>query len=203
MPGVPYNRTQIISNALILMGKPGITAISQNPVAEDANQIYDQLMAAELSNPNWRFATTVVQLSQLAGVDPDFKGFTAAFQKPAGLLAIWQIWPQLPYEIYGTRIWTRGGNNSTIQVEYRELKAEGNMPPAFLNYFTWLLAYTVGLGVTEHEKILARLERGKDKAHAVAMNVNSQESPNIGIQDSPWIQNRQNGDFGWGGRGGL
>lgn len=203
MSGVPYNRTQIISNALILAGKTGVTAIEQSPVAIDMNQIYDQLMSGELSNPDWRFATTVKQLSQLAGVDPNYKGYTAAFQKPAGLLAIWQIWPQLPYEVFGTRIWTRGGNNSTIQVEYRELKAEGNMPPAFINYFVWLMAYTIGIGVTENDKILSRLEKGKDKAHAVAMTVNSQEAPNKGIQSSPWVANRYNGDTGWGGRGGL
>lgn len=202
MPAVPYNRTNVISNAMILMGKPRIESIdSGGPVAQDANQIYDMLLTNELSHPDWRFATTVIQLSQVAGVNPGYRSYTAAYQKPAGLLAIWNLWPKQPYEIFGERIWTYSGRQ-TIQVEYRELVPESKMPPTFINYFVWLLSYTLSIGVTEHKGIIATLESGMNRARAQAMNVNSQERPNIAIQSSPWIENRGTGYGGtWGGVG--
>ena len=206
MAGVPYNRVSIISNAFVLLGKPSITSISSGgPVAASADQIYDQLLTAELSHPDWRFATTVAQLSQLAGVNPNYQGYSAAFQKPAGLLAIWNIYPMQPYEIFGDQIWTSGSstNAGEIQVEYRELTSEARMPPVFLNYFVYVLAYNLGIGLTEHEQVLKRLEERMSTSRAIAMAVNSQERPNKAIQSSPWIANRCNGSTYWGGNGGL
>lgn len=201
MPGVPYNRTNIISNAFVLLGKPRITSIqSGGPVAADADQIYDMLMAAELSHPDWRFATTVQQLSQLAGVNPGYKGYSAAYQKPAGLLAIWTIWPKQPYEIFGERIWTLSGNQ-TIQVEYREVAPESKMPAAFLNYFTYVMAYNLGIGLTEHDNVLKRIEERMATTRAIAMAINAQERPNKAIQSSPWIENRGDGYGGFWGVG--
>lgn len=202
MPGVPYNRTNIISNAFVLLGKPRITSIqSGGPVAADADQIYDMLLSAELSHPDWRFATTVSQISQIAGINPGYKGFTAAYQKPAGLLAIWNLWPKQPYEIFGERIWTMG-TNQTIQLEYRELAPESMMPPVFINYFTYVLAYNLGIGLTEHEKVLSRIEERMSTMRAIAMAVNSQERPNKPIASSPWIENRGDGYGGFWGLGG-
>jgi len=199
MPGIPYNRTSIISNAFVLLGKRSITSIaSGGPVVQDADQIYDMLMAAELSNPDWRFATTVVQLSQLAGIDPGYKGYSAAYQKPAGLLAIWALWPQRPYEIFGDRIWTVG-SNQTIQVEYREVTSESKMPAVFLNYFTFVMAYNLGISLTEHDKILSRLEARMNVSRSIAMAVNAQERPNKAIQSSPWISARGDGYGSYGG----
>lgn len=206
MAGVPYNRVSIISNAFVLLGKPSITSIaSGGPVAADADQIYDQLLTAELSHPDWRFATSVSQLSQLAGVNPNYQGYSAAFQKPAGLLAIWNIYPMQPYNIFGDQIWTYGSstNAGMIQVEYRELTSEARMPPVFLNYFVYVLAYNLGIGLTEHQNVLTRLEERMSTSRAIAMAVNSQERPNQAIQSSPWIANRGNGFNYWGGNGGL
>lgn len=199
MAGVPYNRVNVISNALILLGKKKISSIPEGgEVAADADAIFDQLLQAELSNPNWRFATHVKQLSQIAGVNPGYKGFSAAYQKPADLLALWQIWPQQYYEIFQDRIWTGGGNN-TIQVEYRAPTEVSKLPPAFINYFVFVVAYNLGLGLTENDRMLARIEKSMDNARARAMNVNSQERPNKAIQSSPWIENRSDGYGGfWG-----
>ena len=203
MPGIPYNRTSIISNAFVLLGKPSITSIpSGGPVAQDADQIYDMLMAAELSNPDWRFATTVAQLSQIAGVNPGYMGYSAAYQKPAGLLAIWAIWPQRPYEIFGDRIWTTGGGQ-VIQCEYREVTSESKMPAVFLNYFTFVLAYNLGISLTEHDKILSRLQERMNVTRSIAMAVNAQERPNKSIQSSPWVSVRGSGVGGYGGTGGY
>lgn len=201
MPGIPYDRVNVISNAFILLGKKKISSIPEGgEVAADADALFDQLLAKELSNPNWRFATTVKTLSKLAGINPGYKGYSSAYQKPAGLLAIWQIYPNQTYEIFGQEIWTLGGS-STIQVEYRELVELSKMPPAFINYFVYVLAYNLGLGLTENDRILGRIENAMNAARAQAMVTNSQERPNKPIQSSPWIQNRGD-DYGnlWGSR---
>lgn len=200
MSGIPYNRVNIISNAFVILGKKAISSIAEGgEVAADADQILDQLLASELSSPNWRFATTVKTLSKVAGVNPDYKGYSAAYDKPAGLLAIWQIYPKQYYDVFGDRIWTSSSSNE-IQVEYREVVEFSKMPPAFVNYFVWVLAYNLGIGLTENDKILARIENGMNQARSQAMVVNSQERPNKSIQSSPWIQNRGDGYGGmWGG----
>ena len=196
MSGIPYNRTNIISNALLLIGLPAITSIaSGGEAAVTANQLYDMLLAKELSNPNWHFATTVKTLSKLAGVDPNYRGYHAAYQKPSGCLAIWQIWPRTRYEIFGDRIWTNGGNE-TIQCEFRELTVESKMPPVFLNYFTYVMAYNLGIILSESENMLSRVQEQMNKSHAIAMTVNSQEQPNQAFLTGSWLTVRHDDGYG-------
>lgn len=201
MSGIPFTRVDIISNAFIWLGLKKIKSIAEGgEVAADADQIFDILLAHELSNPNWRFATSVKTISKLAGIDPDYKGYSSAYDKPAGLLAIHAVWPNQRYDVYGDRIWTSGGTDK-IQCEYREVVSLARMPPSFLHYFSFVLAYNLGLGLTETNTILDRVERGMNNARAQAMVTTSQERPNQPIKSGPWVQNRGDGYGGlWGVR---
>lgn len=196
MPGIAYNRTQIIQQALILSGGPIITSIdSGGEAAKAAHELYDSLMAATLSMPNWRFATHVIQLSRLAGIDPEFVNYQSAYQIPPNLLAIWRTYPDVPMMRFGERLWSVG-RDDTIQVEYRAVVPESQLPPAFIMYFTYSLASMMAPSISEDPNIIASIEKALDKWKPVAMVVNSQENENAGIFKSPWLANRIPGGFG-------
>lgn len=197
MPGVAYNETQVISDALVLLGYPPIESIEAgNQAAMAMHNIYTGLLSADLSSPNWRFATKVAVLSQIAGLNPNFMGYNVAYQIPTDCLAIWSVWPGIPYEVFYEQIWTYGdpqGGNQQLQVQYRHVAPPSMYPPAYIWYFTYLLACTVAPGLTDDPKVIQLLEAGLSKWRAQAMIANTQGRPNQGLTNSPWIQSRSSG----------
>ena len=137
-PGVPHDESAVISTALSILGYPITQSISAGgPAAAAMQQLYGPLMASDLSSPNWRFATKVVQLSQIAGVNPGFMYYNSAYQIPPDCLAIWQIWPGIPYEVFGEQIWTFGNQN--LQMQYRAIVSPAFLPPAYVLYFCYVV----------------------------------------------------------------
>lgn len=202
--GIPFNETQVIQTALNLLGYPLIQSIAAGgkPAAVLQNLI-DPLLAADLSSPNWRFATKAAQLSQLAGVNPGFMWYTAAYQIPPDCLAIWQVYPDVPYMVYGEQIWTSGATlppppPSTAQqlfIQYRHVVPFSMLPPSYILYFCYLLAVTAGPAITDDPKILAQLNADMAKWRSQAMVVNAQGKPNSGLTNSRWVQSRVSGSF--------
>lgn len=202
MPGIPYNETAVIQTALTILGYPIIQSINAGGAgAEALHQVYNTVLAADLSSPNWRFATKVAVLSQIAGVDPDFMGFNTAYQIPPDCLAIWQIWPSVPYEVFGERIWTTGSQQ--LQMQYRAMVPPSMLPPAYIMYLCYLLADTISAGKTEDAKVMQKIEAGMTKWRSQAMVVNSQGRPNTSLGNSPWVSSRQSGFPFYGTGGGF
>jgi hypothetical protein len=202
MPGIAFNETQIISDALVLLGYSPIESIDAGGQAAAAiHNIYAGIMAADLSSPNWRFATKVEVLSQIAGVNPKFKYFNAAYQIPPDCLAIWEIWPSIPYEVFGEQIWTYSSttppSSSTLQlqIQYRHVAPPSMLPPAYIMYFTYLLACTVAPGLTDDPKVIQLLQADMAKWRSQAMVVNTQGRPNQGLTNSPWVNSRVAGSY--------
>ena len=192
--GIPYNRTQVIQAALNILGYGSIQSISSGgPAAEVMDNLYDPLMAADLSSPNWRFASKVQVLSQIAGIDPKFMYFNTAYQIPPDCLAIWQVWPPVLYDVLGEQIWTTG--QQQLQIQYRALGHESMYPAAYIMYFCYLLAVTVGPGTVDNPTILAQLNADMNKWRSQAMVVNTQGRPNKGLGNSPWVNQRSSGSF--------
>jgi len=192
--GIPYNRTQIIQTALNILGFPLIQSIEAGgPAAQALDNLYDTTLAADLSSPNWRFANKTVQLSQIAGFNPDYMYFNTAYQVPPDCLAIWQVWPSVPYEIFGEQLWTTG--NQELQMSYRALKPESMLPPAYINYFCFLLATIAAPGVVKDPNLIVQIEAMMTRARSQAMIVNTQGRPNQGLANSPWVNSRVAGSF--------
>ena len=190
--GIPYNETQLISSSLTLLGYPSIQSIpSGGPSAQALHELYDMVLAADLSSPNWRFATKTQVLSQIAGLDPNFIWYNTAYQIPADCLAIWQIWPGVPYEVFGEQIWTTGTQELTMQ--YRHAGPLSLYPPAYIMYFSYLMACTIAPGVTDDPKVITLLQADMAKWRSQAMVVNSQGRPNKGLTNSRWSGARNAG----------
>ena len=191
---IPYNRTQIIQSALTLLGFPLIQSIDAGgPAAAALDNLYDNLLAADLSSPNWRFANKTAQLSIVAAVDPMFSYFNTEYQIPPDCLAIWQIYPNIPYEVFGERIWTTG--QQELKISYRSLRPESMLPPAYIFYFTHLLAVTGGINIVKDSTVLGMLNDAMTKWRSQAMVVNTQGRPNQGLTNSSWVNARPAGGF--------
>jgi hypothetical protein len=200
--GIPYTRVNIISNALLLLGKPRIESIEAGgPPAKAADQLFDQILAADLSSPNWRFATKTATLSVVANFDPDFAGFTYAQQLPADCLAIWRLWPNVYYQVFGQRLYT--STNTQLKIEYRSMTDLGALPPAYLNYLTYLIADTLAPAITDSATVSGKISAQMAAAKAQAMVVNAQNNPNRSIASSPWLGVRTGGGWGGGFGGGI
>ena len=183
--GIPYNETEVIQTALNLLGYPLIqSTISGAPAAEVLRNLYDVLMAADLSSPNWRFATKIATLSQIAGFNPGFIWYNSAYQLPPDMLALWQLWPNYPFEIYGEQLWTNG--NQQLQIQYRAVVPPSMLPPAYVMYFCYLLAVTAAPAITHDPQIIAQLNADMTKWRSQAMIVNTQGRPNQGLTNSTW-----------------
>jgi hypothetical protein len=211
--GIPHDETQMISTALSILGYPIIQSIQAGgPAAAALDNLYDVLMAADLSSPNWRFATKVAYLSQIAGVNPNFKYFNVAYQIPPDCCAIWEVWPPQPYEVFGDQIWTIGtanpslppppshfippsGPGPNLQIQYRAVCSPALLPPAYVFYFCYLLASTAAPGITDDPKVLEKIEAGLTKWRAQAMIVNTQGRPNKGLTNSGWVNARPAGNY--------
>lgn len=198
MAGIPYNRTAIIQTALNILGFPILQSIQAygNP-GLCMDNLYDITLAADLSSPNWRFANKVAQLSQVAGVDPDFAQWNIAYQVPPDCLAIWRIWPVIPYEVFGERLWSIGSltGNQPVKISYRALQPESKLPPAYIMYFCYLLADQASPNITKSADMVKKIEAGMTKWRAQAMITNTQGRPNVGLTNSPWVNNRAAGSF--------
>ncbi len=201
---IPYNETQVIQTALSLLGFPLVQSIDAGgPAAAAMQNLYGPLMAADLSSPNWRFATKVEVLSQVAGVNPDFIWYNAEYKIPTDCLAIWQVFPNIPYEVFGERLWTYGsptGNPSQVtgqklQMQYRAAVPPSMLPPAYIMYFCYLLAEAAAVGIVDDPQIIDRVSAGMTKWRAQAMIVNTQGRPNQGLTNSPWVNSRPAGSF--------
>jgi hypothetical protein len=193
-PGVPFNETQVIQTALTILGYPIVQSIDAGgPAAQAMQNMYGALMAADLSSPNWRFATKVATLSQVAGVNPNFMYYNSEYQLPPDCLAIWQIWPGIPYEVFGERIWTFGSQN--LQIQYRAVVPPHMLPAAYVFYFCYLLACSVAPGVTDDPKVIQLIKDDMTKWRSQAMIVNTQGRPNQGLAESPWVNARPAGSF--------
>jgi len=213
--GIPHDETQVVATALSLLGYPLIQSIEAGgPGAAALDNLYDVLMAADLSSPNWRFATKVAYLSQLAGVNPNFMGFNVAYQIPPDCLAVWSVWPPVPYEVFGEQIWSVGSasppltpppshfvpnpSGMQLQIQYRAIVSPARLPPAYVMYFCYLLAITGAPGITDDIKIIEQLKAEMTKWRTQAMIVNTQGRPNKGLTNSPWINARSSGNYKYG-----
>lgn len=210
--GIPHDETQVVATALTLLGYPIVQSIAAGgPAAAALDLLYDVLMAADLSSPNWRFATKVAYLSQIAGVNPNFMYYNVAYQIPPDCLAVWQVWPPVPYDVFGDQIWTIGSPNPALppppahfipdaqgqqlQIQYRAVVSPSKLPPAYVMYFCYLLAITAAPGLTDDPKIIEGLKAEMTKWRAQAMIVNTQGRPNKGLNNSPWVNARPAGNY--------
>jgi hypothetical protein len=198
----PTTDIEIMSDAALLLGKKPFTTIDDaDEFAVSVQAFYDLLVPSELSKVAWKFAKKQVQLSQIAGFDPDFAEWDTAYALPGDFLMLVRIYPNVPFQIFEDRIYTTHDGELKIEYNYQVPVTKWLAP--FKEFMTYSLAAAVGSAVAENDKLVQRMEAKASQARAIAMFVDGQNSPNRSIQSDPWLEARY-GRYGnprYNGRG--
>lgn len=189
---MPLTRTQIISRALNLMGKkPIISLENQSDIVNAANECFDMLLEATLSQGFWRFATKIVELQQNVNT-PIGNYWFYAYDLPGDYLKLVHLWPQMyDFEVYGSTIFTNYNNQyQPLFLEYQYLVPEVNLPQWFVKYFCYEIAAYLALSSAQMPDFYSELERKKGIELAIAQAADAQNRPQTPLQSSPVLTRR-------------
>ena len=182
----PTTDIEIMSTAVVLLGKKSFTSIDDaDEFAVGVQKFYDLLVDSELAQNAWKFAKKQVQLSLVAGFDPDFAQFNSAYDLPADFLSLVRLYPNLNYQIFERRIYTAG--SGTLHIEYNHNVPVSRWSAPFKEYMVYALAAKLAPSVTENPKISQDMRTERDLIRTTAMYIDAQNSPNQPIQRNPWI----------------
>jgi hypothetical protein len=190
---MPLTRVQIISQALTLMGKkPIMNLINQSDIVTAADQAFDYLLQATLSEGFWRFATRIVVLNLNVNV-PVGGYWMFSYQLPADYLKLVHLWPQnYDFEMYENFQMYSNFNNSNqpLFLEYVFTPVVSNLPAYFVKYFVYELAAYLALSNAQKPDYYGELERKKGIELAIAQAADAQNRPQTPLQSAPMLQRR-------------
>ena len=196
----PTTDIEIMSTAVVLLGKKAFTTIDDaDEFAVGVQKFYDLLVESELAQNAWKFCKGHVQLSQVAGFDPDFAEFNTAYDLPADFLSLVRLYPNINYQIFERRIYTSG--TGVLKLEYNRDVPVTRWSAPFKEYMVYALAAKLAPAVTENPQIAQQMKSERDLVRTTALYIDAQNSPNQPIQRNPWIAvrtGRGRGHNGWG-----
>lgn len=189
-----FTRTQIISNAVALLGKGIISSTQgQSSLVDTAGQAFDFLLPAKMSEHFWRFATTIVQLSQVNQI-PVVTNWAYIYQLPGDYLETVRVYPQqYNWEIY------QGANqipviysnfNGPFYLEYVRQVDPTLLPNYFVHYFVYEIAFYLSLSSAQQTAYTPLLEKQRDFQLGVAQAKDAQNRPQSPLASQPIITNR-------------
>jgi len=190
---MPLTRVQIISQALTLMGKkPIMNLTNQSDIVTAADNAFDYLLQATLSEGFWRFATRIVVLNLNVNV-PIGGYWMYSYQLPADYLKLVHLWPQnYDFEMYENFQMYSNFNNSSqpLYLEYVFAPVISNLPPYFVKYFAYELAAYLALNNAQKPDYYQVLDNKKGIELAIAQAADAQNRPQTPLQSAPMLQRR-------------
>jgi len=189
-----FTRTQIISNAVALLGKKIITStVNQSDLVDAAGQAFDFLLPSVLSEHFWRFATTIIQLPQ-TNIVPVVTNWRYVYQLPGDYLETVRVYPQqYGWEIYQGNmqipvIYTNF--NGPFYLEYVRLIDVTLLPYYFVHYFVYEIAYYLALSSAQQMQYAPVLKADRDIQLGIAQAKDAQNRPQTPLASQPIITNR-------------
>lgn len=180
------SKTSIISKALILCGENEVTSLTDNRYGvRVSNQLFEMLFEEELQSNPWRFAQKNVALSRLTSVPLDRWQF--AYQLPSDMLLPRGMWPAMPYEIYGTHLYT---NAAVVNFEYTFKPDVSKCPAYFSTLMSARLCSMFIKPLTESDAAWQIAVKVYNMQRGRAMYADAQGRPAQTILDSPFTDNR-------------
>ena len=151
-----------------------------------AEQAFDYLLPASISENSWRFATTISQLAEMNNEEPPAH-WTKVYLLPAGYLGNIRIYPQnYDYEIYeDTRIFSNW--TSPTFMEHLFLPEISRLPAWFVKMFILELAAWLALSNAQKTEYYTVLESKKTIQMAIAMGLDARNRPNYEFKDFPML----------------
>jgi len=193
-------KVQIISYAMMLLGKkPIISLVNQNDLTTALEASFDFLYPSMISKGFWRFATQIVQLSQLQQT-PTGGYWFFAYQLPGNYLEMVHLWPQMyGWEIYENNLLYTNYNaaatagNSTPQglfIEYVFLPLIQNLPSYFVEFMAHRIAADAALSNAQSVQYYQPLLQRADYLWQQAQAKDAQNRPQTQLQNAPMITRR-------------
>jgi len=187
-------KVQIISQALMQLGHKPISSLSGgDALVVAADQIYDMKITSCLSRSNWRFATQIQQLSQLAETPPP--QWKTAYALPAGYLKTIRVMPNIyVWDIYADlKLYTQF--EGALYMEYIFLPDVSLFPSYFADYFTYEISTALALSNAQKAEYYPLLNTQRVQMQGLAMAIDSQNRPNFHQVDIPVLNQRNLSDY--------
>lgn len=183
-------KVQTISNALTMLGKKPVTSLdTTDPLVNSAVQAYDFLLPACLAKNQWRFATNIEQLSQIANGTPIVK-WQYSYALPGNFLKLICLYPQnYQFELYANNI-LYSNLNSPLYIEYVFQPADTELPGYFLEYFIYELATYLALSNAQSPQFAQFLEQKRGVQFAIACSIDAQNRPQTPLLSAPMLNDR-------------
>lgn len=177
----------IISNAITMLGhKPIITLDDDNrdDLVIAAEQAFDFLLPASITENGWRFACRLTQLNKVNAEVP-LAGWHAVYQMPAGWLKTIRMHPHTyAYEVFeNDKIYANFAG--PVYMEHCFMPDISRLPPWFTKYFVFELAAYLALSNAQKADFYGALEAKRSHQMAIAMAIDAQNRPQNSIPIFP------------------
>lgn len=181
-------KIQLISNALILIGDLPITSLTGNSRAQTvANNLYDNIVQSELTKYRWGFAKKKAQLDLTAG-DPVGTEWSSIYQLPSDLLFLIKINPQVPYSLYGDKLYAN--TKSALYADYIYNAPESKWPVYFSKMIEYKLAMDFAPSIRDSAASMEANAGQYLNASRMARFTDAQQYPTTPIVDRPFVDVR-------------
>jgi len=170
---------------------PIVSLTNQDSMITAAEQSFDMLLPAILSQNNWRFATQIQQLSESIEVPPD--PWKTIYLLPAGWLKTIRVYPNIyTWDIYeNSKIYAQFQGEWFM--EYIFVPDISKLPAHFTYYFTFEIAAYLALSTAQQSAYFSVIESKRVTAYAMCAAVEAQNRPNFSQVTFPVLNNRQLG----------
>lgn len=191
-------KVEIISNSLALLGQKPINSLqNQNSITTAAEQAFNFLLPTILSTGFWRFATKIVQLSQL-NITPPVTQWAFAYELPADFLKMVRLYPHnWAYELYTDKVMYSNVEGPQF-IEYVFQPEIGQLPFYFNAYLVYKIAEYLALSNAQDVQFSQKLNSDMGIAMATALAADAQNRPQTPMISQPIIADRAVSFFVYG-----
>lgn len=180
------SKIQIASNALILLGHPPISSLSEPGAGVQAvANLYETSYQNMLTLTRWRFTVKKTQLSQLAA-KPENE-YSYQYQLPSDLLYLLRDVAGHDYEIYGDKLFS---NHNSVNIDYQCRVDEAMLPSYFTKAFEFFLASQLAIPVTANSTRMAEYNAMYEKQLQRAFYLDASQRPSNMKPSSDYVDER-------------
>jgi hypothetical protein len=183
---MPFNKIQIISKSLELLGKGPVTAIDSK-ITEAAESAFDLLYPADIGASAYSFATKWVQLSKTTGT-PILEFWQNEYSLPSDYIKMVEVSPNTDYDIIEDK--TLLSNQTELKAKYVFIPEPTLLPAYYVRYLTYSIASHLAEGVIENAAMSERLNKKAALSKQKAQSMNAQSKPNPFKRTSRYISAR-------------
>jgi len=182
------SKLSLINNALILIGDVPLTSLTSGTRAQVvATSLYDNIIESELSKHRWGFARNVAQLSKEVAA-PVGDEWQTSYTLPADMLALIKLDPNIPYQIINNKVYCN--YSGTLFCDYIRKPSEADWPAYFAKMIEYALAMDFAPSIRDSASSMQTLANQYLNASRMARYTDSQQHPQVAIQDRPFINVR-------------